>query len=161
MIKWCVFYVKKFFSRKLETSIFIQSPIENVWKILVDFSSYGLWNPFLPEVSGHASAGSKLKIVICTQNKNQNYTVQIIQVHKFVSLTWLGHFGFPGFIDGYHQFLMKETADGQVQFCHEEFFQGLLVPLVWSGYLNKYLKDGFEQMNLALKMKCETSGIKD
>ncbi len=148
--------LKKIFIRKLETRILIDCSIDHIWDVLMDFPSYGQWNPFLPEVSGQVFPGSKIKIVICTEDKKQNYTVQIIQVRKPFSLTWLGYFGFPGIIDGHHQFLLEDAAEGKVLFRHEEIFQGLLVPLVWTSFLNRHLKKGFEQMNLALKFRCET-----
>jgi hypothetical protein len=46
------------------------------------------------------------------------------------------------------------TKENRTRFVHREVFSGLLVPFLWNS-LNKQTRQGFEEMNRALKMQVE------
>lgn len=68
-------------------------------------------------------------------------------------LRWLGRFLVPGLFDGEHSFHLEELPHGRTRFTQAERFAGLLVGLS-RGTLAK-TRDGFEQMNVALKQRVE------
>jgi uncharacterized protein YndB with AHSA1/START domain len=50
--------------RRIETSIEIEAPPEQVWAILTDFAGMAAWNPFIRSVSGALATGSRLSVHI-------------------------------------------------------------------------------------------------
>ena len=60
-------------------------------------------------------------------------------------------FIFKGLFDGKHSFELIPNPDGSTTFKQSELFRGILVRLF---HLDK-TKNGFEQMNVALKKQCE------
>src|SRR4029450_13975460 len=48
--------------RTISATIDIDAPPERVWEVLVDFSAYPEWNPFMREVRGRAEAGARLGV---------------------------------------------------------------------------------------------------
>ena len=67
---------------------------------------------------------------------------------------WLGRFLFPGLFDGEHIFEIKPLSENRSSLVQREEFRGLLVPLLW-GSLDTRTRQGFNEMNVALKLKAE------
>lgn len=42
--------------REIRTEIIIAAPIEKIWAILINFSSYPRWNPFIRNIEGNPQA---------------------------------------------------------------------------------------------------------
>ena len=61
----------------------------------------------------------------------------------------------PGLFDGEHYFKIEPLEDGKVRFIQGEKFTGVLVPFM--GGLIDNAKIGFDEMNIALKEKAETT----
>jgi hypothetical protein len=133
----------------------IDAPPTTVWKVLTDFGSYPEWNPFLTSVIGSPVEGSKVKVRFQPPGgRGLNMSPRILSVVPERELKWLGHFVVPGIFDGEHHFLIRDAGNGSALFTQEEMFRGVLVPLT-SNLLTK-TKEGFEQMNEALKVRSET-----
>ena len=49
-------------ARELHTEIEIDATPERVWSVLMDFGSYGEWNPFVTSIAGDTSEGGKLQV---------------------------------------------------------------------------------------------------
>jgi hypothetical protein len=60
----------------------------------------------------------------------------------------------PGIFDGEHSFELLAQGQGQTRFIHKEIFSGILVPMFWST-LDRDTRAGFNNMNQALKARCE------
>jgi uncharacterized protein YndB with AHSA1/START domain len=43
---------------ELRTETQIDSPVDRVWHVLMDFNAYLEWNPFLRRIDGKAEVGS-------------------------------------------------------------------------------------------------------
>lgn len=67
---------------------------------------------------------------------------------------WIGKFLVPRLFDGEHVFLIKNNGDGTSTFVQYEKFRGILVPFL-KKMLDENTKLGFEEMNQALKERCE------
>ncbi|MEN0051139.1 MAG: SRPBCC domain-containing protein [Bacteroidota bacterium] len=135
---------------ELKTSIEIKATPQQVWRQLLDFKSYGDWNPFITEINGDAFKGGKLSI--SAGGMKFQPTVLVHEENK--EFKWLGSLLFKGIFDGAHRFLLEEDSDGHTIFHHSEYFKGVLVP-VFKKKLLKDTKASFEQMNEALKKRVE------
>jgi hypothetical protein len=143
-------------SATITTEKQIDASPSTVWKVLTDFASYPEWNPFLTSAVGSPVEGSKMKVRFEPPGgRGLNMSPTILSVVPEQELKWLGHFVVPGIFDGEHHFLIRDMGNGSTRFTQKEMFRGLLVPLT-SNLLTK-TKEGFEQMNQALKERSETS----
>jgi N-acyl homoserine lactone hydrolase len=79
-------------------------------------------------------------------------TVLVADLNR--ELRWLGHLWLPGLFDGEHLFRFEALSEVRVRFVQRERFKGLLVPFL-SKMLDADIQLGFEQMNQALKLRCE------
>lgn len=136
--------------KQLKTSITIHAKKEKVWKILMDFENYPKWNPFIKSITGETKAGKQLEVKI----QNMTFKPIILSHVENEEFIWKGHLFFKGLFDGEHKFKLLENKDGTTHFEQSEKFTGILVKL-FENNLDKNTKDGFEKMNLQLKLRSE------
>jgi hypothetical protein len=145
----------KLMKRQIITSIEIDVPPNVIWKILTEFDRYDRWNPFMPSINGKAIPGTKLEVKIQPPGGNaMTFRPIVLVANPGRELSWLGRLLFPGIFDGEHRFEIESLSDRRVRFVHSEKFSGLLVPLFWRS-LNTRTRQGFEEMNQALKLQAE------
>jgi hypothetical protein len=140
--------------REIETTVEIDAPPAAVWRVLIDFPSYGDWNPFIRSIAGTAQEGERLTVRLEPPGgKGMTITPTVLAAEPDRELRWKGRLLVPGLFDGEHS-LRVEPLDGErSRFVHGERFTGILVGLV-KGILAK-TETGFEQMNAALKQRVE------
>jgi uncharacterized protein YndB with AHSA1/START domain len=51
-------------AREIKTTIEIDASASTVWAVLMDFSRYSEWNPFIRSIRGKAQQGDQLEILI-------------------------------------------------------------------------------------------------
>lgn len=137
------------------TEIQIDAPVSRVWACLRNFEAYPDWNPFVKTISGNPQVGETLQVDLQQPGKKpMRFRPQVLVCIEEKELRWLGSMGLPRIFDGEHVFHLLEEPDGTCRFIQYECFRGMLVP-----FLNKMLEHdtraGFEQMNRALKERCE------
>ena len=66
----------------------------------------------------------------------------------------------PRIFDGEHTFKLIDNQDGTVTFIQYEHFRGILIPFM-KKMLDNDTKKGFENMNEALKIRCEVEMKRD
>ncbi len=143
------------FGHQLQTEIEISAGPERVWSILADFAGYPMWNPFIRFIQGKPEQGARLEVRIQPSGtKGMTFRPSVLAADAGRELRWLGHFLFPGILDGEHRFVIEPVAAGKVRFRQSERFSGILVPIL-RGSLDRDTKRGFEEMNLALKARAE------
>ena len=141
--------------KEVRTEIEIKSYPESVWKILTDFATYDQWNPFINEIIGLPTEGSKIDISIETPSgKNRKYSPRITKVEEGRELRWFGKSSLPGFLNAEHIFTIEELQPERVRFTQREVFDGLLIRLFGKG-LDVDVRQGFQDMNEALKKRAE------
>jgi hypothetical protein len=138
------------FKHHLRTEIIIEATPETVWKTLTDFKSYPKWNPFIKNIEGNLVKGERLTV----QFENGTFKPTVMSLKKGEELEWLGKLGWGGLFDGRHRFELQEEGNGTTRLIHEEYFNGLLIPLM-RRKLDGEIREGFEGMNEALKRKVE------
>ena len=138
--------------KEVHTEIEINAGPEQVWKVLTDFERYDQWNPFITKIVGHANKGSKIEIYLETPSgKNRKYRPTLTKVEQGRELRWVGK---SLLLNGEHVFTIEQLHAGRVQLVHRELFDGLLTS-IFGKSLDTDVKQGFEEMNRALKERAE------
>jgi hypothetical protein len=141
----------------LHTEIEIAATPARVWGILMDFPSYGRWNPFIRTLEGTARVGDVLSVFIQpARGRGMRFRPTVLAVEAAREFRWRGGLPVPGLFAGEHFFRLEAAPNGNVLFSHGELFSGLLVPLMKSS-LEGGTKTGFVAMNEALKRRAESS----
>jgi hypothetical protein len=142
-------------TREITTHIEIDAPASVVWEILVDFERHPEWNPFIEEISGEAKEGSRLSLTVRPPGgRAMSFEPTVLAAAEARELRWLGRVGLPRIFDGEHRFVLEPQGTARVRLVHAECFRGILVPLLWRS-LESRTREGFEQMNRALKARAE------
>lgn len=84
-----------------------------------------------------------------------SFRPRVLTVTGGRELRWLGRFVVPGLFDGEHYFRLEPIGTTRVRFVHGEDFSGLLVGLFKDSLLSS-TRDGFEELNRALKRRAES-----
>ena len=141
-------------SKEIKTEILINSDSERVWQVLTDFKGYPNWNPFIKSIRGEKIVGSKLATEILPPNRRiMKFTPVLLEVDSEKELRWLGSGPVRGIFDGEHYFKILPQENDSVKFIDGEKFSGILVRLMPKLLVDT--KQGFEQMNEALRKECE------
>jgi hypothetical protein len=147
--------IKKYQMKKIEIQITINSPINQVWKALMQFDNYPLWNPFIQSISGNPEVGQQLAVSIHPPQKSPMKFTPIVLKHEInQEFRWLGKLGISGIFDGEHYFKLQALNNEQTVLTHGEIFTGLLSGLIFKMAKDSTLK-GFDLMNQALKTHLE------
>ena len=142
----------------VETTIEIDATARRVWSVLMDFEAYPEWNPFVRGIQGSAMAGQRLRVSICPPSgRSMRFRPQLLTVNRERELRWRGSLVVPGLFDGEHCFKLEPISASRTRFTQGESFSGLLVAL-FENRLQGPTRQGFEQMNLALKLRTESLG---
>lgn len=132
----------------------VRAPADRVWQILVDFQTYGEWNPFIYKITGEAVEGEKLRIWLRTPSgRERTYEPTVLTVESGRELRWLGK---SFFLDGEHIFSVESSGPEVSRFVQREIFRGPLTRFLGSR-IDEDISGGFEQMNQALKRRAESS----
>lgn len=144
--------------KEVRSEIEINTYPKRVWKILTDFAAYNQWNPFIKKIIGLPTEGRKIDIYIETPSgKNRKYSPRITKVEEGRELRWFGKSSLPGFLNAEHIFTIEELQPERVRFIQREMFDGLLTLLFGKG-LDTDVREGFHDMNDALKKRAENRG---
>ncbi len=141
--------------REIFTEFEVDAPVDQVWSVLVDIEKWHEWNPFIPEISGEVSVGSRLKVRIEPPGgKPMTFkpTVSCFQENR--DFIWVGTIPIPGAFRGEHIFELRPIDDSRTKVIHREEFSGWMLPFLWKN-LDKDARGGFQLMNEALKNEAE------
>jgi len=137
--------------KHLEAIIEINAPPKAVWEVLVDFSSYAEWNPFIISMQGQVGVGEMLQETIRQPDgKIVPLKSRILTVEPMQKLEWEGYFGAPFLFSGRHS-LILEASPGGTRFIQKEIFTGLALFLMDVDAI----LPGYHQMNQTLKARVE------
>ena len=144
-------------SKEVRTEIDIRASDERVWQILTDFPNFVNWNPFITKISGDLKKHARLKVRIQPRSeRGMTFRPIILDVEPKRELHWIGRFAVPGLFSGEHIFTIEPLGKDHVRFIHREIFTGLFV-LIYARNFDTNIRQGFEDMNQALKAKAEQS----
>jgi hypothetical protein len=140
--------------RIIDTQIDIAVSASRVWQILTNFPVYSDWNPFITEIEGRPEQDARLRARICPPGRSAMTIKPIILVAaREWELRWRGRLVVPGLFDDEHSFQIR-THVRSCRFHHSERFTGILVKAIGDGLFDA-VQQGFEEMNVALKLRAE------
>jgi hypothetical protein len=137
--------------RTIETAIDIDAPADVVWAVISDFAGYPEWNPFMLEIVGERTPGTRLTVTMQNPGGRPTRFRPTVLESPARSLRWIGHVLVPGIFDGAHEIRVDATETG-TRFVQREEFKGILLPLIWRT-LDTKTRAGFEAMNEALRAR--------
>jgi hypothetical protein len=141
--------------REVYTDIDIDAPAEHVWRILIDIERWREWNPFIPEISGDVSVGSKLRVRIEPPGgKAMTFKPTVSCVTENRDFIWAGSLPIPGAFRGEHIFELRPIDNSRTKVIHKEEFHGWMLLFLWKS-LDTGARAGFHLMNEALKKEAE------
>jgi hypothetical protein len=139
----------------LRTFVDIDATPEQVWHVLTDLPAYPEWNPFITSAEGTVAPGRRLSMSIQPVNARPvTLRPTVLEVTPGRRLRWRGRLGIPGLFHTEHIFTITVQDGGGVRLWQEEWFRGLLAPLM-TGSLNRHTLPAFNAMNAALKDRIE------
>jgi hypothetical protein len=142
-------------SKELISSIDIEAPAENVWELLIDFTAYPTWNPFITRAEGPLEVGGRLILRMQPVGGSavtlRPTVAEVVEGHR---LRWQGRLGVRGLLDADHLFILESQGATRSRLVQQEQFSGLLVPFVQRS-LDHGTLPAFHAMNAALKDRAE------
>ncbi len=130
-------------SRHLVFEIEVPAPIEDVWKLLMDFDAYPEWNSMI-SFKGKPAPGKKVPMKVSIMDRKIVTPVTFLRMDKNTELAWVG--GIRGLFIGEHYFQLKKIDDNSCLLIQGEKFKGLMVGLSWP-ILNKTLEKVYTETN--------------
>jgi hypothetical protein len=141
---------------ELKTEVEIEAPPARVWEILTDFGRYPEWNPFLLDIRGELTSGSKLQIAAgSTAGRQWSFEARVMAVDPGHEVRWTSHWLLERLFRGEQFFLLKPVENHGTRFVHGAEFGGVLVKYV-GNFLTETAR-GFIGMNQALKRRAEAA----
>jgi hypothetical protein len=139
--------------KEIMATIEIDVPAERVWAVLMDLPSYPDWNPFIVELSGDTRLGQVLRAharIPGRRDMKFNTKVSSLKENRefLLDSTYV-----RGLVYGKHGFAIEPLGPKRARFSQRVVFSGILVPLM--GGLIRDTQKGLEQMNVAMKKRCE------
>ena len=137
-------------AKHVHTSIDIDAPPSDVWRVLADTASYPEWNPYHVEVRGGLAEGAPLTVRIEKPNGHKlSIDPVVLRVEPERELTWGG--GLRGIFVGEHVFELEPLPAGATRLVQRESFVGLAVPFARL----EAIEEGYGEVNRALKTRAE------
>lgn len=141
----------------IEPSIDIDASPDDVWHVLTDLPAYPDWNPFIREASGDVAVGARLRVhIVPPGGRAMTFKPVVTAATPRREFAWLGRLLVRGLFDGAHQFLITDLGGGRSRLLQQETFTGIAVPLLRRALTAT--ANGFDEMNHALKARCEAHG---
>ncbi len=141
--------------KSIETQVIIHAPLNQVWQTLMVFKNYPNWNPFIQSITGNPQEGKSLVVSIHPPGKSSMTFTPVVLKNEFhKEFRWKGKLGMTGIFDGEHYFKLEKVRENKTRLIHGEKFTGLLT-LPFLALIGENTKNGFEQMNQALKNQVE------
>jgi hypothetical protein len=145
-------------TRTIRSTIEIRAPLDATWQVLTDFAAYPEWNPHVRRIRGRPQRGARIAI------ESHPPGGHAIVMHPLIvtwdpphELRWQGTFLAGRLFTGEHGFRLDELAPDRLRFTQDENFSGLLVP-AYAWLRLARTRQGFEQMNEALRERAESLG---
>lgn len=140
--------------KTIERTIEIDASPKRVWEVLTDFPAHPEWNPFIRTIRGEVSVGARLQVHIAPKGRRgMKFKPTVTAVTPERALAWFGSLGMRGIFDGAHSFALEDLGGDRTSITQAETFSGALVPFFGSGLQGTAA--GFDEMNRALKKRCE------
>ena len=131
----------------------IAAPVDQVWTLLTDASSYARWNGSLLSIEGEIVEGGTVSLVP-KANPRRTFKLRVSGVRAPIAMTWSD--GMPlGLFRGVRTFELMDRG-GSTAFSMREVYSGPLAGLI--GRSIPDMTESFEQFADGLKEAAESAG---
>ncbi|MEM7273991.1 MAG: SRPBCC domain-containing protein [Actinomycetota bacterium] len=128
----------------------INAPVETVWALLGDASTWKSWNPTIISIDGTIAVGQKVALV-STLNPKRTFKLSVTEVAPNQRMVWSD--GMPlGLFKGERTYTVAEQ-DGTTIFTMTEEYTGLLAGLITKSIPD--MTDSFAEFAAGLKEAAE------
>ena len=128
----------------------IEAPIETVWSLLTDATTYRDWNPAVISITGPIELGGTVSLVSIV-NPKRSFTLKVTEMAEPNRMVWSD--GMPlGLFRGDRVYELDEQQ-GSTTFTMTEEYGGLLAPLITKTIPD--MTDSFDQFADGLKSAAE------
>ena len=138
--------------REVHAQVEIRAPAALVWRILTEFPTYDIWNPYIYPVRGDLHPGRLLDVTLHTDDGTLRYEPAVLAVQPQHLLSWGGRIP-GGMFERVQTFTLEELKPNLVRVTSHERFQGYLLPLY--GRMPEEARRGLEAMTRALRDRAE------
>lgn len=138
--------------RDVQAQVEIRAPAALVWKILTEFPTYDVWNPYIYPVKGDLRVGRPLDVTLHTDEGTLRYEPAVLAVQPPHLLSWGGRIP-GGMFERVQTFTLQQVKPDLVRVTSHESFQGYLLPLY--GRMPDEARRGLETMIRALRDRAE------
>lgn len=129
----------------------IAAPIDQVWRILVDFEHYEDWNPFTPKVETDLQVGSPAILHVDMPGRSKSIRTEWVNlVEPGHTICWGMHMGHASLLCTNRWQILTTLDDGHTRYETVDYFSGLLTPLVMALY-GEPTRQGFQSVADGLK----------
>lgn len=140
----------------IETQITVEAPPNRIWQILTDFPTMSSWNPFIRVISGALTPGNRLSVQIAPPGRAvMTFEPTVLVADRERELRWIGAIIARGVFAGEHYFSLQPIGRSSTRLRHGEIFSGFLAPILMRGPMLEATKQGFAEMNDALKKRAK------
>ncbi len=139
--------------REVKAEIEINAPPELVWKILTDFPSYPIWNPYIYPAKGELRTGAQLELTLHPGDQHIPFRPVVLSVEPNKELSWGGRTLTTGVFDRVQTFTIEPLEPTRARLVSREVFTGLLTPFY--GGLVDDTRRGLEMMTSTLRTRAE------
>lgn len=138
----------------------IEAPIEYVWSVLADTSTYKEWNPFTPEVKCDFRIGSPADLRV----RFGPLLVKIVETVRAVDpphlLSWDKSFGSKSMLFAVRYQRIEILDKTSCVYSNEDILTGILSPCV-AVLFKRFMVKGFDDVGRGLKQYCESHYAQD
>lgn len=140
--------------KSYEVKTEIAAPAAEVYKVLMDFNNYPIWNPFIVKMSGTPTVGETIHPSVKIGDRPASkFSAVVVKNEPNRELRWVGTILGAFIYRGEHFFKIEDT-DGGCILTHGEVFTGLMEPIV-TKMLGKDMEASYELLNVALKHRAQ------
>jgi hypothetical protein len=132
----------------------IQATPQEIFDIIIDFDSYGDWNPWLLSAEGDAVVGEHVKADVVMGGNVQSYDHVVIAVEPYTRFCWRDAGWNSWFAYAQRCRTLAPQADGSTLLKVETFIDGPLAKLA-SALQGANLQNGQDSETAALKTRAE------
>lgn len=137
--------------KSFATRIVIQSPAENVWKVLTELPRWTEWNTTVERTAGSVSLGAKVTVFV-KQSPGRAFPLRVTQFDSPRCMVWTG--GMPlGLFRGTRVFELASSSPEETIFKMREDYTGPLAGIIGKSIPD--LQPAFDEFARCLKREAE------
>lgn len=144
---------------RIESRIFINKPIEQVWAQFKCVDDYSQWNTLFDIEKFPTQVGQQIKIDLYDENGKVKIQMQpvVLSLENY-RLEWEGKLYVNGLFNGRHQFIFQSLDENTTELIQAEDFKGPLIPFLNRAIIQPTLLN-FRKMNVSFKTYVETYNL--